>query len=200
MLGKLAVVAAGMFTFGYALIPVYRYICEITGINILALGEKQVPGGSTAGPNSQVDQSRTITVEFDANAHGPWLFKPEKASVQVHPGELATVMYEFQNVQDRTMAAQAIPSYAPRQAAAHFNKLECFCFKEQTLEPGQSIDLPVSFFVDPQIVHDKNAGGTTHITLSYTFYPVVSKPGLAEKPANSTPATPRAVPGDGRAG
>ena len=118
----------------------------------------------------------------------------------MHPGELTTVLYEFRNVQDRTMSAQAIPSYAPKQAMSHFNKLECFCFKEQTLEPGQSIDLPVSFFVDPQIVHDKNAGGTTHITLSYTFYPIVSKPGLAEKPANSTPATPRAVPGDGRAG
>src|SRR3954463_9496776 len=100
MLGKLAVVAAGMFTFGYALIPIYRHICELTGINILALGEKQVPGQSTAAANSQVDTTRTITVEFDANARGPWTFKPALASVQVHPGQLATVMYEFQNVQD----------------------------------------------------------------------------------------------------
>ena len=124
MVGKLAVVAAGMFVFGYALIPVYRHICELTGINILALGEKQVPGGSTARANSQVDTSRTITVEFDANARGLWQFKPAQASIQVHPGQLATVMYEFQNVQDRRMAAQAIPSYAPRNAAIN-SRLIC---------------------------------------------------------------------------
>jgi cytochrome c oxidase assembly protein subunit 11 len=152
MVGKLTVVAAGMFAFGYALIPIYKHICEITGINILALGEKQVPGGSTARANTQVDLSRTITVEFDANARGPWDFKPAQASIQVHPGQLATVMYEFQNVQDRTMAAQAIPSYAPRNAAAHFNKLECFCFAQYTLAPG-----------------------VTTITLSYTFFEVGSK-------------------------
>src|SRR3954447_16566674 len=89
MLGKLAVVAAGMFAFGYALIPLYKHICELTGINILALGEKEVPGASRARPNSQVDWSRTITAEFDANARGPWRFKPAQASLQVHPGELA---------------------------------------------------------------------------------------------------------------
>jgi cytochrome c oxidase assembly protein subunit 11 len=129
MLGKLAVVAAGMFAFGYGLIPLYKHICEVTGINILALSELQVPGGGSGGrdvkvpDNSQIDLSRTITVEFDANAHGPWIFKPEKRSVQVHPGELATVMYEFQNAQNRRMTAQAIPSYAPHQAASHFNKV-----------------------------------------------------------------------------
>jgi cytochrome c oxidase assembly protein subunit 11 len=128
MLGKLAVVVAGMFAFGYALIPLYKHICELTGINILALGEKQVPGASSAAPNSQVDRTRTITVEFDANARGPWTFKPAQASVQVHPGELATVMYEFQNVQDHRMAAQAIPSYATRQTTADFHQTEWFCF------------------------------------------------------------------------
>ena len=87
MLRKLCVVAAGMFAFGYALIPIYRHICEITGINILALGEKQVPGGTTIAANTQVDRSRTITVEFDANARGPWQFRPAQASVQVHPGQ-----------------------------------------------------------------------------------------------------------------
>ncbi|HVL76018.1 MAG TPA: cytochrome c oxidase assembly protein, partial [Noviherbaspirillum sp.] len=85
MFRKLAVIAAGMFAFGYAIIPIYRHICEVTGINILALGEKQVPGGSTAAANSQVDRSRTITVEFDANSRGPWEFKPQVASIQVHP-------------------------------------------------------------------------------------------------------------------
>ncbi|MES3004412.1 MAG: cytochrome c oxidase assembly protein, partial [Pseudomonadota bacterium] len=100
MVRKLAVVAAGMFGFGYALVPIYKHICEMTGINILSLSERQVPGGGTAGGdvklNTQVDTSRTITVEFDANARGPWEFKPAMRSIQVHPGELATVMYEFQ--------------------------------------------------------------------------------------------------------
>jgi cytochrome c oxidase assembly protein subunit 11 len=170
MVGKLTVVAAGMFVFGYALIPIYKHICEVTGINILALGEKQVPGGSTAAANSQVDFSRTITVEFDANARGPWDFKPAQASVKVHPGQLATVVYEFQNIQDRKMAAQAIPSYAPRNAGAHFNKLECFCFSQYTLEPGEKKQWPVAFVIDPRLPRD-----VTTITLSYTFFEVGGK-------------------------
>src|SRR3712207_3675841 len=170
MFRKLAVIAAGMFAFGYAIIPIYKHICEVTGINILALGEKQVPGGSTAAANSQVDRSRTITVEFDANSRGPWQFKPQVASIQVHPVELATVMYEFQNVQDRRMSAQAIPSYAPRNAAAHFNKLECFCFEQYTLAPGETKQWPVAFVIDPKLSKD-----VTTITLSYTFFEVGGK-------------------------
>jgi cytochrome c oxidase assembly protein subunit 11 len=186
MLGKLAVVAAGMFAFGYALIPIYQHVCEALGINILAVGERQVPGGSGAKANTQVDTSRTITVEFDANARGPWLFRPAQASIRVHPGELATVMYEFQNVQDRRMAAQAIPSYAPRNAAAHFNKLECFCFSQYTLEPGEKKQWPVAFVIDPRLPKD-----VTTITLSYTFFEVGGR----------TPPPPQAavpVPAGGR--
>jgi cytochrome c oxidase assembly protein subunit 11 len=176
MVGKLAVVTAGMFAFGYALVPIYKHICEMTGINILSLSERQVPGGGTAGKdvklpaNSQVDLTRTITVEFDANARGPWKFKPQLASLQVHPGQLATVMYEFQNVQDRRMAAQAIPSYAPAQASAHFNKLECFCFQQYTLEPGEKRQWPVAFVIDPRLSKDVKT-----ITLSYTFFEVGGK-------------------------
>jgi cytochrome c oxidase assembly protein subunit 11 len=189
MVGKLIVVAAGMFAFGYALVPLYEKICELTGINILALGERQVPGGSTATPqNTQVDTSRTITVEFDANARGPWQFKPAQSSMQVHPGQLATVMYEFQNVQDRAMSAQAIPSYAPRQAAAHFNKLECFCFNQYTLAPGEKKQWPVAFIIDPKLSKDV---GT--ITLSYTFFEVG-----ARTPAAPTAAVPPAVPQEPR--
>ena len=168
MLAKLGVVALGMFAFGYGLVPLYQRICEAMGINILALSERQVPGNAAAQPaNTQVDTSRTITVEFDANAHGPWAFKPAQRAVQVHPGELATVVYEFQNVQDRRMAAQAVPSYAPRQAAAYFNKLECFCFNQYQLEPGEKRQWPVTFVVDPRISHDVKT-----ITLSYTFFEV----------------------------
>jgi cytochrome c oxidase assembly protein subunit 11 len=190
MLGKLLVVASLMFGFGYALVPMYRAICDALGINVLALAEQRTAGGlggsgkSNAAPNSQVDRSRTITVEFDANARGPWDFKPAVRSVQVHPGELATVMYEFKNVQNRTMAAQAIPSYAPRQSAAHFNKLECFCFNEYTLAPGESKAWPVAFVVDPKLPRD-----VTTITLSYTFFEVGGK----------TPAAPKGTVGSAAA-
>jgi len=173
LLRKLVIIAVGMFAFGYALVPMYKAICEFTGINILALGEKEAKGSSNARAtltNTQVDTSRTITVEFDANARGPWQFKPAQRSVQVHPGELTTVMYEFENVQDRTMSAQAIPSYAPRQAAAHFNKLECFCFNQYTLAPGEKKQWPVAFVVDGKLSKD-----VTTITLSYTFFEVGSK-------------------------
>jgi cytochrome c oxidase assembly protein subunit 11 len=151
MVGKLAVVAVGMFAFGYALVPMYKAICEFTGINILALGDKEVPGATSRAPaNTQIDRTRTVTIEFDANARGPWDFKPAQRSVQVHPGELTTVMYEFQNIQNRRMAAQAIPSYAPRNAMPHFNKLECFCFTQYTLEPGEKKAWPVAFVIDPK--------------------------------------------------
>jgi cytochrome c oxidase assembly protein subunit 11 len=191
MLGKLAVVAAGMFGFGYAMIPLYKQMCEITGINILALGERDVPGGPTGvAGNTQVDYSRTITVEFDANAHGPWEFKPGVRSVQVHPGELATVMYEFKNVQDRKMSAQAIPSYAPRNAAPHFNKLECFCFRQYTLAPGESKQWPVVFVIDPKLSKDVKT-----ITLSYTFFEV----GAPMPPAPDSAALAPATGGDGHA-
>jgi len=185
MVSKLAVVAACMFAFGYALIPLYKHICEMTGINILSISERQVPGNGAAGKdvskagNSQIDYTRTITVEFDANSRGPWDFKPAQRSIQVHPGELATVMYEFQNVQNRRMAAQAIPSYAPHQAASHFNKIECFCFNQYTLEAGEKKEWPVVFVIDPKLSKD-----VTTITLSYTFFEVGGK----------TPPAPASTP------
>jgi cytochrome c oxidase assembly protein subunit 11 len=171
MLGKLLVIALLMFGFGYALVPMYRAICEALGVNVLSLAEqRRADAAAGRGGNTQVDMSRTVTVEFDANARGPWDFKPAKTSVTVHPGEMATVMYEFRNKQDRTMAAQAIPSYAPKQAMAHFNKLECFCFNEYTLKAGESKQWPVVFVIDPKLPKD-----VTTITLSYTFFEVGGK-------------------------
>ncbi len=170
--GKLAVVAALMFGFGYALVPIYKTICTALGINVLSLAELDVQGGARADPktatkNTQIDTSRTITIEFDANSRGPWEFRPAKRSVEVHPGEMTTVMYEFRNVQNRTMAAQAIPSYAPMQAMPYFNKLECFCFNQYTLKPGESKQWPVVFVIDPKLSKDVKT-----ITLSYTFFEV----------------------------
>ena len=170
MMGKLAVIAVAMFGFGYAMVPMYRSICEALGVNVLASSESGGPSVSAGRVNTQVDYSRTITVEFDANAHGPWHFKPAIRSVQVHPGELTTVMYTFGNDQTRTMAAQAIPSYAPAQAASHFVKLECFCFNEYTLAPGETRSWPVVFYVDTRLPRDVKT-----ITLSYTFFEVDGK-------------------------
>lgn len=177
MVGKLAVIAGLMFGFGYGLVPMYRHICAALGINVLSLSERQATSynaGSTGKANTQIDTSRTITIEFDANARGPWEFKPAMRSLQVHPGELATVMYDFKNVQNRVMAAQAIPSYAPKQATAYFNKLECFCFNEYTLQPGESKTWPVVFVIDPKLPKD-----VTTITLSYTFFEVPGKSSAA---------------------
>ncbi len=170
MVGKLVVIAALMFGFGYALVPMYRAICSALGINVLSVAERKVPGNSPKTQNTQVDTSRVVTVEFDANVRGPWEFKPAVRSIDVHPGEMATVMYEFKNVQNRAMAAQAIPSYAPRQAMPYFNKLECFCFNEYMLQPGESKQWPVVFIVDPKLPRDVRT-----ITLSYTFFEVGGK-------------------------
>jgi len=189
------VIALGMFAFGYALVPIYRHICDALGINVLAVSERRVPGTSSAAPaNTQVDLTRTITVEFDTNVRGPWHFKPAVRSLQVHPGELTTVMYEFQNIQNRTMAAQAVPSYAPKQAASHFNKLECFCFTQYTLQPGEKKEWPVAFVIDPRLSRDVST-----ITLSYTFFEVGGRVPPAptdEAPRASAPANAAASTGD----
>ncbi|KRB92247.1 cytochrome c oxidase assembly protein [Noviherbaspirillum sp. Root189] len=163
MLKKLLIVAVLMFGFGYGLVPVYKQICELTGINLLT------PKDSMVGDikNTQVDKSRTITVEFDANAQGPWRFRPTVSSMQVHPGEMAQVVYEVVNTQSRSMDAQAIPSYAPQQATAHFKKMECFCFKQQTLGPNEARQMPVVFYIDPALPRDVKT-----ITLSYTFFEI----------------------------
>jgi cytochrome c oxidase assembly protein subunit 11 len=163
MLGKLVVVAIGMFGFGYALIPVYRQVCEVLGINVLTQ-----KGEFVAAPtNTQVDTSRTITIELDGNSQGPWRFRPTTRSIDVHPGELATVMYEVVNTQGRAVKAQAIPSYAPQSATPHFMKVDCFCFQEQTLAANEARQMPVVFFIDPKLPRE-----VKNITLSYTFFEI----------------------------
>jgi cytochrome c oxidase assembly protein subunit 11 len=163
MLGKLVVIALLMFGFGYSLVPLYEKICEITGINVLAVQENLGPKRS----NTQVDTSRVITVEFDANTSGPLRFKPAVSSLQVHPGEMAQMVYDVVNMQDHKVDAQAIPSYAPQEAAKYFEKLECFCFKQQTLGPKEARQMPVSFYIDPALPKNVKT-----ITLSYTFFEV----------------------------
>ena len=166
MLVRLSVVALAMFGFGYALVPFYDAICAALGVNSLV-------ARSEAPANAQVDGSRTITVEFDANAHNlPWQFRPLVRHVKVHPGEVATVEYEIANVRSEPVSAQAVPSYGPTRAGEYFHKMECFCFTQQTLAPGETRRMPVVFVVDPKLPKDVST-----ITLSYTFFEVAGRGG-----------------------
>ena len=171
MLAKLAMFAVMMFGFGWAMIPLYNAICEVTGINLLTRPDT---GAKDFAKSTQVDETRTVAIEFDSNAHGPWRFKPATRSVEVHPGQLITVEYELVNTFDHAMAGQAIPSYAPQVAGRYFRKLECFCFQQQLLEAKESRRFPVVFVVDPELPKDVNT-----ITLSYTFFEVGGKVGKA---------------------
>jgi cytochrome c oxidase assembly protein subunit 11 len=179
ILRKLVVVAVLMFGFGWALVPLYQKICEVTGINVVTARDAEA---ERAARNTQVDTSRTVVVEFDANSHGPWRFRPHVNHVTVHPGELVHVDYDLVNLESRTMVGQAIPSYAPMQSAAYFQKLECFCFKQQTLAANEVRKFPVVFFVDPALPKDVKT-----ITLSYTFFEVAG----AVKDQAATPGAPR---------
>jgi cytochrome c oxidase assembly protein subunit 11 len=165
LLVKLSIIAVLMFGFGYALVPFYDKICQALGINNLAVAEASAP------VNTQVDRTRTVTIELDGNAHNlPWRFKPLVNHVSVHPGELATVEFEIVNVRDAAVTGQAVPSYGPKQAGQYFRKMECFCFRQQTLAAGETRRLPVVFIVDAGLPADVST-----ITLSYTFFDV---PGL----------------------
>ena len=188
MVGKLLVIAALMFAFGYALVPIYKAICTALGINVLSLSEQAVPGSGTSDTprNRQVNLARTVTVEFDANARGVWDFRPAQSSIDVHPGELTTVVYRFRNTQDHTMTAQAIPSYAPKQAMAHFTKIECFCFTEHTLKAGESKEWPVVFVVDDKLPKDIRT-----ITLSYTFFEVGGRTPMAPEARADVRSAPK---------
>ncbi|MFM8460607.1 MAG: cytochrome c oxidase assembly protein, partial [Polynucleobacter victoriensis] len=131
----------------------------------------------------QVDESRLITVEFDSNTQGPFRFRAVKNSMQVHPGEMIQVVYEVVNTQGRAVSAQAIPSYAPKQATQHFTKLECFCFEQQTLKPNESREMPVVFVIDPALPKD-----VKNITLSYTFFEVGNGQKVITGEHNSKPS------------
>ncbi|KWR90057.1 cytochrome c oxidase assembly protein [Cupriavidus sp. IDO] len=179
MMLRLIVIVTLMFGFGYALVPLYKKICDITGLNVVTT--RDLYGGSVK--NTQVDKSRTITVEFDSNARGPFAFRPVKNSMEVHPGEMTTIVYEVANGQSRDISAQAIPSYAPKQATEYFKKLECFCFKQQTLKAKEAREMPVVFVIDPALPKDVKS-----ITLSYTFFEVGTP--VAQAPQGQLEAEP----------
>jgi cytochrome c oxidase assembly protein subunit 11 len=167
MLVRLSIVASLMFGFGYALVPFYDKICQALGVNSL------VPIATKTTENTQVDFARTVTIEFDANAHHlPWRFRPLQPHVAVHPGELTTIEYEIVNTRSTPVTGQAMPSYGPQLAGQYFNKLECFCFTKQTLAGGETRRMPVVFLIDPKLPSDVKT-----ITLSYTFFEVAGMGG-----------------------
>lgn len=167
MMRKLLVVVVMMLGFGFLLVPFYNKLCEATGIQ----------GTRTDLPapnNTQVDPSRWVTVEFDANMSGelPWRFEAMQQKIRVHPGALTQVFYKVANTAAVPQEGQAIPSYGPAVAAQYFKKIECFCFSRQTLAAHETRTMPVQFVVDPALPADIHT-----ITLSYTFFPATGKAG-----------------------
>ncbi|MBU3693415.1 MAG: cytochrome c oxidase assembly protein [Rhodocyclaceae bacterium] len=154
---------AAAFAFGFLLVPLYDVICDVTGLN------GKTRGTAVAMAETQVDTSRTVQVEFiSATMPGmPWEFSAGQPRVSVHPGEITTVHFRVRNMTASTITGQAVPSVSPGKAASHLQKLDCFCFKQQTLAPGEVRDMPVSFIVDRRLPDDVSA-----LTLSYSFFAV----------------------------
>ena len=159
----IALVSAASFVFAFSLVPLYRIACEkVFGIKL-----EQGPAGEAQVAGLAVDESRTVTVEFDGtvNSKLPWEFKPTRLSMQVHPGKLYEMNYVARNVSDHAIVGNATPSVAPSTASTFFNKTECFCFTEQLLAAGEERLMPVRFIVDPALPDN-----VTTLTLSYTFF------------------------------
>lgn len=158
---KLLLVTVGMFGFGFALVPLYDVICDITGLN----GVVDLQAASHDG--ATVDEDRTVTVEFIATVNGnrPWKFKPEVRRMEVTPGELHTVSFRTTNEQSKDTVSQIVPSVASGRAGPYFRKTECFCFTEQPFEAGENRDMSVTFFIDSDIDERTNT-----VTLSYTLF------------------------------
>ena len=157
---RLAIVVLAMFGFGFALVPFYEKICEVTGLRNIAQAD--------TAANTQIDNSRMVRIEFDTNVRNlPWQFKPQEPILAVHPGALTQATFEVVNNTDRPVTGQAIPSYGPQYAAQYFRKLDCFGFAKQTLAPGERRLMPVVFVIDPAAPRE-----LTTISLSYTFFEV----------------------------
>jgi cytochrome c oxidase assembly protein subunit 11 len=174
LLRKLIVVAIIMFAFGYALVPLYKKICEVTGVYDLIKPDEIV--------NTQVDDSRTVVMEFDANTRSDigWQLVPLDFKMDVHPGELVHATFRLTNPTDTSFDAQAIPSYGPQHAAQFVKKLECFCFTQQTINAGETRDFSVVFVLDPTLPSDV---GT--VTLSYTMFEIEGTKTIQDQTAHS---------------
>jgi cytochrome c oxidase assembly protein subunit 11 len=180
--GKLVLVlvalVAGMAGLAFASVPLYRMFCQATGYG-------GVPQRADRGSDTVLD--RTIRVRFDANVDHtlPWTFAPEKRTVDVKIGETALAFFKASNTSQAPLSGRAVFNVVPELAGRYFTKIECFCFKQQTLAAGQSVEMPVTFFVDPKIVDDEDTKNISEITLSYTFYPS-AEPGIAAAPEGNS--------------
>lgn len=161
---KLGAIVIGMFGFGFALVPLYDVLCDLTG-----LGGRTGDQYTYDPASMREDTSRLVKVNFITNTNGgmPWKFWAEKGGVRVHPGQLKEVKFYVTNTTDRRMVGQAIPSVVPPQAAEHFHKTECFCFNSQVLEPGETMEMPMRFIVGPEL--PKNVQS---ISLSYALFDI----------------------------
>jgi cytochrome c oxidase assembly protein subunit 11 len=159
-----AVVFAGMVGAAYASVPLYRAFCQLTGFD-------GTVRKAEAAPTRVLD--RTVTIRFDANVRGmPWDFRPDQVSQQVRIGETGLAFFRVTNNGQTPITGQATYNVVPEQAGPYFQKLECFCFTEQTVQPGATVEFPVVYFVDPEYAADPDTKGGEEITLSYTFFPV----------------------------
>ena len=159
----LALGGIAMFAFGFALVPLYGLVCDITGIN--RSGKTNFVSDAQLR-SFQVDADRTITVEFDATVESgmPWDFRPLVRKMKIHPGQVYEVHYFARNNSGQPVVGQAVPGVTPWQATEHFNKTECFCFTQQTLQPGEGKEMPLRFVIDPGLPPEYST-----VTLSYTF-------------------------------
>lgn len=163
----------GMVGLSFAAVPLYRIFCQVTGYG----GTPAVEAARSAGTVS--DKSVRITLDANINRDLPWSFKPVDRDFAVRLGEETMAFYEAHNPTDRTITGTAVFNVTPQKAAIYFNKIDCFCFTQQTLEPGQTVSMPVLFYVDPAMLDDDNAFDVQAITLSYTFYPAAGDDGSA---------------------
>ena len=178
----LVVVFAGMVGLAYASVPLYRAFCLATGFD-------GTVRRATAAPEQAI--ARTMTVRFDTNVNGvPFEFKPEVTSQEVQIGRTALAFFKVTNTSSRPVTARAVYNVVPESAGAYFEKLECFCFTEQTLQPGQVIEFPMTYFLSPEMASDAETRGIKEVTLSYTFFPAVDSSGGARAPGSvsNTPA------------
>ena len=166
---RLVWLAVAAFGFAFALVPMYNIACEkVFGIKL----DNTASDAPAPAAKAAVDEKRTVQVFFDASVNSklPWRFTPNQASMQVVPGRIYEASYSARNTADFATVGNAAPSIAPNQYSGFFSKTECFCFTEQVLQPGERVVMPVSFYVDPSIVKDAEAGRIAEITLSYTFF------------------------------
>jgi cytochrome c oxidase assembly protein subunit 11 len=179
-----AAIFVGMVGMAYAAVPLYRAFCQATGFDGTVRRARAAPTHAL---------ERTMTVRFDTNVNGvPFDFKPEVTSQDIRIGKTGLAFFKVTNTADHPVTARAVYNVVPETAGVYFEKLECFCFTEQTLQAHQTVEFPMTYFIDPQLASDRETSGIREVTLSYTFYPAVTPSGPARAPGSvrNPPSSP----------